>query len=298
MDKNKNGPIVTVGIPVFNGEKFIKRRLDSILNQTYQNFQILISDNGSNDLTPKICDEYQKVDKKIKYYRQQKNLGFIKNFNYLIKNTESKYFVMAAVDDLWEPTFLEENIKNLESNKKIVGSIGKVKYFGYSGNPPKTSKLNLKLKKIIRKQNVDVLEKHVINCKGDYNKKVNEYLRFNQGSFVHGVFHTNALQKNIIGKVPAWDLVFILNILQFGDLHVIDKILLHKFSGGLSSKGIIDEYKRGEINFFDMFFPISFCNWCKKNIGVKFLVKNLDWFFFLGIFNTIQVIKEIVNKKY
>jgi glycosyltransferase involved in cell wall biosynthesis len=299
MFRNKNNnPLVTVGIPVFNGEKFIKRRLDSIQNQTYQDFQILISDNGSNDLTQKICKEYQKKNNKIKYYRQQKNLGYVKNFNYLIKNAQSKYFVMAAVDDLWEPTFLEENIKILESNKKIVGSIGKVKFFGYSENPPQTSKLNLKLKKIIRKQNVDILQTHVMSSKGDYNKKVNEYLRFNQGSFVHGVYHTNAIQKNIIDKLPAWDLAFILNILKFGDLHVIDKILLHKFSGGLSSKGIINEYKRGEITFFDIFFPITFCNWCKKNIGLKFLVKNLDWFFVLSIFNIIQVFKEIKSKKY
>ena len=297
MNKNNN-PLVTVGIPVFNGEKFMKRRLDSILNQTYQNFQILISDNESSDLTSKICGDYQKKENKIKYYRQQKNLGFVKNFNYLLKNTQTKYFVMAAVDDLWEPTFLEENIKILELNKKIVGSIGNIKYFGYSGTPPKTSKLNLRLKKIIRKQDVDVLEKHVMNSKGDYNKKVNEYLRFNQGSFVHGVFHTNAVQKNIIDEVSVWDLVFILNILKFGDLHVIDKILLHKFSGGLSSKGIIHKYKKREITFFEMFFPISFYNWCKKNIGLKFLVKNLDWFLFLGIFNIIQVIKEIKCKKY
>ncbi len=297
MDKNNN-PLVTVGIPVFNGEKFIKRRLDSIQNQTYQNFQILISDNGSSDLTSKICEEYQKKDNKIKYHRQQKNLGYVKNFNYLIKNAQTKYFVIAAVDDLWEPSFLEENIKILESNKKIVGSIGNVKYFGYSGTPPKTSKLNLRLKKIIRKQDVDVLEKHVMNSKGDYNKKVGEYLRFNQGSFVHGVFHTKAVQKNIIDELPAWDLVFILNILKFGDLHVIDKILLHKFAGGLSSKGIMAEYKRGEITFLDMFFPITFCNWCKKNIGLKFLIKNLDWFFVLSIFNIIQIFKEIKSKKY
>jgi glycosyltransferase involved in cell wall biosynthesis len=76
MFRNKNNnPLVTVGIPVFNGEKFIKRRLDSIQNQTYQNFQILISDNGSSDLTSKICEEYQKKDNKIKYYKQQKNLN-------------------------------------------------------------------------------------------------------------------------------------------------------------------------------------------------------------------------------
>jgi glycosyltransferase involved in cell wall biosynthesis len=297
MDKNNN-PLVTVGIPVFNGEKFIERRLESILNQTYKNFEIIISDNASTDDTSKICQNIINKKENIDYYLQEKNIGFVDNFNYLIKNASGKYCVVAAVDDLWEPTFLEKNVKILEVNQNIIGSTGEVKQFGNSGNSPKTSKIILKLKKIIRKQNVDITQKHVMNSKGDYNKKVDEYLRFNQGSFVYGLFRTNLVQKNIItGPLAAWDLVFILNILKFGDLHVIDEILLHKFSGGLSSKGIIDEYRRGEINFVDMFFPISFYNWCKKNIGLKFLVKNLDWFFFLGIFSTIQVIRQMKNIK-
>ncbi len=297
MNKNNN-PLVTVGIPVFNGEKFIKRRLDSILNQTYNNFEIIISDNASTDDTSKICQNIINEKENIHYHLQKKNIGIFNNFNYLIKNASGKYFVIAGVDDLWETTFLEKNVKILEANENIVGSTGEVKMFGNSGNPPKNLKLILKLKKIIRKQNVDISQKHVMSSKGDYNKKVDGYLRFNQGSFVYGLFRTNLVQKNIIlGPLAAWDLVFILNILKFGDLHVIDEILLHKFSGGLSSKGIIDEYRRGEINFFDIFFPISFYNWCKKNIGLKFLVKNLDWFFFLGIFSTIQGIRQIKNIK-
>jgi glycosyltransferase involved in cell wall biosynthesis len=300
MESNKktDPPVVTVGIPIFNGEEFLKRRLDGILNQTYQNFEILISDNASTDLTSNICKEYQKLNNKIKYYLQEKNLGYAKNFNYLIKNSRSKYFVLASVDDLWEPTFLEENIKILELNKKVIGSISDVEFFGYDGKPPKSSKLNLKLKKLIRKQDVDVLEKHVMSSKGDYNKKINEYLRFNQGSFIHGVFHTNVIQKNIIPKSESWDLLFILNVLKFGDLHVIDKVLFRKFAKGLSSNGIIAQYKRQETSFFGMFFPMSLYSWCKKNLGLKFLIKNLDWFLVVTIFNVVQVFKEISNKKY
>ena len=70
MESNKktDPPVVTVGIPIFNGEEFLKRRLDGILNQTYQNFEILISDNASTDLTSNICKEYQKLNNKKKYY--------------------------------------------------------------------------------------------------------------------------------------------------------------------------------------------------------------------------------------
>lgn len=296
MSDEKEKPLVFVGIPVYNGEKFIKRRIESILSQSHTNFEILISDNASNDTTPNICKKFEKLDKRISYFRQPKNLGYVENFNYLIKNGRGKYFVIAGVDDLWEPDFLEKNVQVLETNEKIIGSIGKVKFFGYDGEPPKSSKLNLRFKKIIRKQELDVLETHVISCKGDYTNKVEKYLRFNQGSFVYGLFRTEIVQKNIIGNLPAWDLVFILNILQFGDLHVIDEILLHKFAGGLSSNGIINEYKRGEIKFIDMFFPFTFSKWCRKNIGLKFFVKNFDWFFVLGIFNSLSVMREIIVK--
>ena len=295
MNKNNN-PLVTVGIPVFNGEKFMKRRLDSILNQTYQNFQILISDNESSDLTSKICGDYQKKENKIKYYRQQKNLGFVKNFNYLIKNTQTKYFVMAAVDDLWEPTFLEENIKILESNEKIVGSIGEVNYFGNISNKNNPPKIVEKLKKIIRKQDVNTLEKHVRSVSGEYNQKVDKYLRFNQGSFVHGLYRTKELQKNIIlGPLMSWDLAFILNILKFGDLHVIEQVLLHKFTGGLSSGGIINIYKRHEIPFYDLIIPsFSLFKWCWKNVGINFCLRNLDWFIVLMIYGWYNIKKDII----
>jgi|APSaa5957512535_1039671.scaffolds.fasta_scaffold56316_1 glycosyltransferase involved in cell wall biosynthesis len=295
MNKNNN-PLVTVGIPVFNGEKFMKRRLDSILNQTYQNFQILISDNESSDLTSKICGDYQKKENKIKYYRQQKNLGFVKNFNYLIKNTQTKYFVMAAVDDLWEPTFLEENIKILESNEKIVGSIGEVNYFGNISNKNNPPKIVEKLKKIIRKQDVNTLEKHVRSVSGEYNQKVDKYLRFNQGSFVHGLYRTKELQKNIIlGPLMSWDLAFILNILKFGDLHVIEQVLLHKFTGGLSSGGIINIYKRHEIPFYDLIIPsFSLFKWCWKNVGINFCLRNLDWFIVLIIYGWYNIKKDII----
>lgn len=195
MDYEKEKPVVFVGIPVYNGEKFIKRRIESILSQSHTNLEILISDNASNDTTGEICKKFEKLDKRISYFCQPKNLGYVENFNYLIKNGRGKYFVIAGVDDLWEPDFIEKNVQVLETNEKIIGSIGKVKFFGYEGESPKSSKWNLRLKKIIRKQDLDVLETHVLSCKGEYEKKVAKYLRFNQGSFVYGVFRTKIIKK-------------------------------------------------------------------------------------------------------
>ena len=81
--KSKNF-LVSIGLPVYNGEKFLKKRIDSILNQTYENFELIISDNASTDNTRKICESYTKQDSRIRYVCQQKNIGAIENFKFLL----------------------------------------------------------------------------------------------------------------------------------------------------------------------------------------------------------------------
>lgn len=293
MDKFNSKSSVTVGIPVHNGEKYIEKRIESIIKQTYQNFEIIISDNASTDNTSKFCEKFSK-DEKIHYHKQKTNIGIFKNFNYLIANAKGKYFVIASVDDKWEPTFLEKNVRILDLNENIVGSISKVEFFGHP-----IKKQNSKIfwiKKIIRRSKFDPLVDHVIEAKGNYEEKAGKYLRFNQGSFIHGLFRTNAVKEiKLDQSVLGWDLCFILAILKFGDLHVINEILFYKFSSGLSSKGLLALAKSTN-SFFDLFTSIPFFNWCRKNIGIRFCVKNLDWFIFGSIFRWIIVIREYFLK--
>ena len=292
--KNFNSKsLVTVGIPVYNGGKYIEKRIESIIKQTYQNFEIIISDNASTDNTSKICEKFL-IDEKIHYYKQKTNIGIFKNFNYLITNAKGKYFVIASVDDKWEPTFLEKNVEVLESNENIVGSISKVEFYGHQIKK-QNSKI-FSIKKIIRRSEFDPLIDHVVEAKGNYEEKAEKYLRFNQGSFIHGLFRTNAVKKiKLDQSVLGWDLCFILGILKFGDLHVIDETLLYKFSSGLSSKGLLALAKSTN-SFFDLFTCFPFFNWCRKNIGMKFCIKNLDWFIFGSIFRWIIVAREYFLK--
>ena len=118
-----NNPLVTVGIPVFNGEKYIRKAIDSILAQTFSNFNCIISDNGSTDQTEIICKEYEKKDERITYVKHEKNLGPDFNFRFVLSKAKSKYFVWLAYDDYWESTFLEKNTIILEENHNVVGSI-------------------------------------------------------------------------------------------------------------------------------------------------------------------------------
>ncbi|MEM4134638.1 MAG: glycosyltransferase, partial [Candidatus Micrarchaeia archaeon] len=77
---NLRNPLVSIGMPVYNGERFIRQALDSLLAQDYENFELIISDNASEDKTPEICLEYAARDKRIRYYRNEKNMGAAWNF--------------------------------------------------------------------------------------------------------------------------------------------------------------------------------------------------------------------------
>jgi len=118
MEDNK--PLVSVGMPVYNGEQYIKQALDSLLAQDYDNFELIISDNDSEDKTQQICLEYIAKDKRIKYYRQQDNLGAITNFNWVFEKSAGKYFMWAAHDDIWAPTYISKCVDMLEKETNAV----------------------------------------------------------------------------------------------------------------------------------------------------------------------------------
>lgn len=100
-------PQVSIGMPVYNGEKFIREALDSLLAQTFTDFELIISDNASTDGTEAICREYAAKDSRIRYVRQAKNLGPVANFKYVLDEAVGEYFMWAAHDDRRHPIALE-----------------------------------------------------------------------------------------------------------------------------------------------------------------------------------------------
>ena len=126
----KNNAKVSIGLFVFNSETSIKNALNSLLSQTYTNFELIISDNASTDSTPEICKEYLQKDKRIRFYQQKKNMGPWSNAMFVLEKAKFGYFMWAATDDIWQPTFIEKNIAVLESNHNVVGSTSDAIFFG------------------------------------------------------------------------------------------------------------------------------------------------------------------------
>ncbi len=120
MSKKNLNPTVSIGLPVYNGAKFLRLALDSILAQTYTDFELIISDNASVDDTKKICLEYAANDKRIRYYRNKVTVGAARNHNRVFEVSTGKYFKWASYDDVLAPEFLEKCVSVLESNQDIA----------------------------------------------------------------------------------------------------------------------------------------------------------------------------------
>lgn len=112
----KKLPLVSIGMPVYNGERYIKSALDSLINQDYGNFELIISDNASIDQTSAICMEYARRDSRIYYHRNKTNLGAISNFLIALQMARGDYFMWAACDDLWMPSFISASVFELRRN--------------------------------------------------------------------------------------------------------------------------------------------------------------------------------------
>ncbi len=120
LAKRSDVPKLSIGIPVYNGDKYIAVALDSILSQTFTDFELIVSDNASADRTAEICEEYAARDKRIQFVRNPKNLGAAANYNRVFSLARAEYFKWHAHDDVLAPEFLERCIAALDADPDAV----------------------------------------------------------------------------------------------------------------------------------------------------------------------------------
>jgi len=113
-------PRLSIGLPVYNGEDFLAESLDSLLGQTYEDFELIISDNASTDETADICRGYAKQDSRIRYVRQPHNLGCAPNHNVLVQYARGELFKWVSHDDLYGRELIERAIEALDEYPQVV----------------------------------------------------------------------------------------------------------------------------------------------------------------------------------
>ena len=115
MSRSQNIPRVGIGLPVYNGEKYLAEAIQSILEQSFEDFELLIGDNASSDSTEEICRSYE-GDKRVIYVRRERNLGATPNYNDLMKRLKSPLVRWHACDDALAPTYLEACVSMLDDD--------------------------------------------------------------------------------------------------------------------------------------------------------------------------------------
>ncbi len=114
--------MISIAMTTFNGAKFVSQQLDSILNQTIKDFELIICDDCSTDNTIDIITKYASADYRIKIFRNKKNFGFKKNFEQALRLCTGDYIALCDQDDIWEANHLEVLISNIGNNYVIAGN--------------------------------------------------------------------------------------------------------------------------------------------------------------------------------
>jgi glycosyltransferase involved in cell wall biosynthesis len=217
-------PKIIIGMPAYNASEFIHNSITSLLNQSYKNFILIISDNGSTDDTKLICEQFVKQDKRIKYIHHKINRGYVWNFNFLLNQANSEYFMWAGADDIWHPNFIEKNINFLEKNETFVGSTSEVELFYKIWEEKDFQKFN----EISNNQKYEWVHPLI----GTYEEKVKFLFNFCRFEYAYSIYRTKILKKCIIKqKFLSWEIPVILKLLKFGDLNVEDGVMTYKYMG-------------------------------------------------------------------
>ncbi|RZD45207.1 MAG: hypothetical protein CXT78_05515 [Thaumarchaeota archaeon] len=290
-------PKISIGVPVFNGQNFIKARLDSILNQSFTDFEVIISDNNSTDLTLEICKEYAKKDKRIHLTKQEKNIGLFWNYKFVLDNSLGDYFVIANVDDLWEKDFLLKNFETLESNPKIVVSMGKITRYG-SFDTFDEKKSDTFFTRIYKKNRKKLRSLNIFSISGNYESKASFCLRKYNFWIQFGLFRRQELQSSMMDSpFYGWDYAFVLNVLRHGDVFVHNLPLMKFYSKGASGQGVSEFLRQQKLSKQFILLPHApLTKWCLKNIGIIFFLKNIDFFIKLNFLAIISMIIDMSKK--
>jgi glycosyltransferase involved in cell wall biosynthesis len=120
MTLAEKSPRVSLGMPVYNAEEYLEEALDSLLGQTFDDFELVISDNASTDRTEEICRKYAAQDERIRYFRYRANYGVFHNFRTVFKLSGGEYFKWCASDDVCAPNYLRRAVDVLDRDPSVV----------------------------------------------------------------------------------------------------------------------------------------------------------------------------------
>lgn len=206
--------MVSVGVPVYNGERYLRQCLDSLLGQTCTDIEIVISDNASTDATWAICTEVAQRDHRVRTVRQQQNLGAPANWNFTARQARGKFFKWASASDICAPRMIERCLQAL-ADESVVLAFGRTCFIEDDGR---------ELGVFDRDFPVEDTRPH------ERFRRVCHQLSINNAQ--SGLIRMDALRRTRLDRLyPSGDLVLMAELAMQGKWRLIDEVLLYRRSG-------------------------------------------------------------------
>lgn len=219
-------PLITVGIPTYNRPDGLRRTLEGILNQSYRNIKVIVSDNCSSDPgVEQVISEIARADSRVDSVRQPKNIGLFHNFIAVLKLAEGQFFAWAADDDERSPDYFERCIFGFQKSHRLVLTNSYSQQLDFS------------------KTDVAKIDQGCTTIGLKPNQRYQQYLssifttQAGIGDLIYGVIKLNALRRIMpIPNILSWDHLLLAALALQGEFYTIPENLMYSRPGGLSSK--------------------------------------------------------------
>lgn len=207
-------PRVGIGLPVYNGENFIKAAIDSVLAQTFEDFELIISDNASTDRTQEICQSYVALDKRVRYYRNPQNIGAARNYNRVFASSTAEYFKWIAHDDVIAPAYLQRCVEVMDRDQNVTVCFPAITYIDALGN-------------VLKQQREENLSIRGSRAAARARVMVNHQLKSTDIFWaIFGLMRCSALRQTPLhGSYVASDQVLLIQMLLLGEFYQVPEPL-------------------------------------------------------------------------
>jgi glycosyltransferase involved in cell wall biosynthesis len=264
MDENEivtENPLVSVGIPTYNRSEGLRRTLECITGQTYQNLEIIVSDNCSpGPDTEKIIREFMARDPRIHFFRQEENKGMNFNFKFVLEKASGEYFMWVADDDIWEKSAISQFVTCLNNNSIFSAVISGIKIIDDQGKIIGTTRFQ-----ILSKPDYNVLKIALFSVTHNVSS-----------AFLNGLHRTDIIKKYTVNldTSSGKDIIIVTEMLLSTKFGYIDELLYNR---QVYSKRIGERYQNEEVGvvygnpfyYFSMFFQLGPFLFQSKNIPLK-----------------------------
>jgi glycosyltransferase involved in cell wall biosynthesis len=222
-----DAPRVSIGLPVHNGERYIGETLDSLLAQTFRDFELIICDNASRDRTEQICRSYANTDKRVRYVRNASNLGAPRNYRLAFELSSGEYFRWANCDDLFSPESLARCVEVLDREQSVVLTYPKTRLIDERGQ-------------VIR----DYEENLHLQCDRASDRFQQVFRSLGLVNVIYGLMRATILRRtSLIGNFISADVLLVAELSLYGKFWEIPEFLFYRriHPGAFSSSKTIDQ---------------------------------------------------------